>query len=67
MPPVLLNGLPAEAKRIYGDTIPSPYNDARIVVTKQPIGGGSDYPREFPMMITAKLRQHLPQVVHVLR
>ncbi len=27
-----------EAKRIYGDIIPSPYPDARIVVNKQPIG-----------------------------
>ncbi|MGV3583116.1 MAG: NADP-dependent succinate-semialdehyde dehydrogenase [Methylophilus sp.] len=27
-----------EAKRIYGDTIPSPRADARIVVTKEPIG-----------------------------
>jgi succinate-semialdehyde dehydrogenase/glutarate-semialdehyde dehydrogenase len=27
-----------EAKRIYGDTIPSPRTDARIVVTKEPIG-----------------------------
>ncbi len=27
-----------EAKRIYGDTIPAPSNDKRIVVTKQPVG-----------------------------
>lgn len=27
-----------EAKRVYGDIIPSPYSDARIVVNKQPIG-----------------------------
>jgi succinate-semialdehyde dehydrogenase / glutarate-semialdehyde dehydrogenase len=27
-----------EGKRVYGDIIPSPRNDARIVVTKQPIG-----------------------------
>lgn len=27
-----------EAKRIYGDTIPQPSNDKRIVVIKQPIG-----------------------------
>ncbi|MFP0690935.1 NAD-dependent succinate-semialdehyde dehydrogenase [Acinetobacter baumannii] len=27
-----------EAKRVYGDIIPSPYPDARIVVNKQPIG-----------------------------
>jgi succinate-semialdehyde dehydrogenase/glutarate-semialdehyde dehydrogenase len=27
-----------EAKRIYGDTIPQPSNDKRIVVIKQPVG-----------------------------
>ena len=27
-----------EAKRIYGDTIPQPSNDKRIVVVKQPVG-----------------------------
>ena len=27
-----------EAKRIYGDTIPSPSNDKRVVVIKQPVG-----------------------------
>jgi succinate-semialdehyde dehydrogenase / glutarate-semialdehyde dehydrogenase len=27
-----------EAKRVYGDTIPAPRADARIVVTKEPIG-----------------------------
>jgi succinate-semialdehyde dehydrogenase/glutarate-semialdehyde dehydrogenase len=27
-----------EAKRIYGDTIPAPSNDKRIVVIKQPVG-----------------------------
>lgn len=27
-----------EAKRIYGDTIPAPSSDKRIIVTKQPIG-----------------------------
>ncbi|HEY5791928.1 MAG TPA: aldehyde dehydrogenase family protein, partial [Chthoniobacterales bacterium] len=27
-----------EAKRVYGDTIPAPSNDRRIVVIKQPIG-----------------------------
>jgi succinate-semialdehyde dehydrogenase / glutarate-semialdehyde dehydrogenase len=27
-----------EAKRVYGDTIPSPRRDARILVTKEPIG-----------------------------
>jgi succinate-semialdehyde dehydrogenase/glutarate-semialdehyde dehydrogenase len=27
-----------EAKRVYGDTIPSPWNDRRLVVIKQPIG-----------------------------
>ena len=27
-----------EAKRVYGDTIPSPWQDRRLVVIKQPIG-----------------------------
>jgi succinate-semialdehyde dehydrogenase/glutarate-semialdehyde dehydrogenase len=27
-----------EAKRVYGDIVPSPYPDARIIVSKQPIG-----------------------------
>jgi len=27
-----------EAKRVYGDTIPSPWSDKRLVVIKQPIG-----------------------------
>ena len=27
-----------EAKRVYGDTIPSPWKDRRLVVIKQPIG-----------------------------
>lgn len=46
-----------EAKRIYGDTIPSPYNDARIVVTKQPIGVvAAITPWNFPAaMITRKV------------
>lgn len=27
-----------EARRVYGDTIPSPWGDRRIVVTKEPVG-----------------------------
>ena len=27
-----------EGKRIYGDTIPSPWNDRRLVVVKEPVG-----------------------------
>jgi succinate-semialdehyde dehydrogenase/glutarate-semialdehyde dehydrogenase len=27
-----------EAKRVYGDTIPSPWGDRRILVTKEPVG-----------------------------
>jgi len=27
-----------EAKRVYGDTIPSPWTDRRILVTKEPVG-----------------------------
>ena len=46
-----------EAKRIYGDTIPAPSNDKRIVVLKQPIGVcAAITPWNFPnAMITRKI------------
>ncbi|MDC4659246.1 NAD-dependent succinate-semialdehyde dehydrogenase [Acinetobacter baumannii] len=46
-----------EAKRVYGDIIPSPYPDARIVVNKQPIGViAAVTPWNFPAaMITRKV------------
>jgi succinate-semialdehyde dehydrogenase/glutarate-semialdehyde dehydrogenase len=46
-----------EAKRIYGDTIPSHARDKRIVVIKQPIGvAGCITPWNFPIaMITRKV------------
>ncbi|MCX2722995.1 NAD-dependent succinate-semialdehyde dehydrogenase [Roseibium salinum] len=46
-----------EGKRIYGDTIPSPWADRRIVVTKEPVGVvGSITPWNFPnSMIARKL------------
>ncbi|MCB1519986.1 MAG: NAD-dependent succinate-semialdehyde dehydrogenase [Hyphomicrobiaceae bacterium] len=46
-----------EAKRIHGETIPSPKSDARIVVIKQPIGVvGAITPWNFPnAMITRKV------------
>lgn len=46
-----------EAKRIYGEVIPSHRSDARIVVTKQPIGVvGAITPWNFPLaMITRKV------------
>lgn len=46
-----------EAKRTYGDVIPSPYSDAQIVVTKHPIGiVAAITPWNFPAaMITRKL------------
>jgi succinate-semialdehyde dehydrogenase/glutarate-semialdehyde dehydrogenase len=45
-----------EAKRVYGDVIPSPNSDKRIVVIKQPIGVvGAITPWNFPnAMITRK-------------
>ena len=45
-----------EAKRVYGDTIPSPWADKRIVVIKQPIGVAACItPWNFPLaMITRK-------------
>jgi succinate-semialdehyde dehydrogenase/glutarate-semialdehyde dehydrogenase len=46
-----------EAKRIYGDTMPSPWPDRRIVVTKEPIGVcAAITPWNFPAaMITRKV------------
>src|ERR1700726_1714709 len=46
-----------EAKRVYGDTIPSPWNDRRLVVIKEPIGVcAAITPWNFPAaMITRKL------------
>ena len=46
-----------EAKRIYGDTIPTPWADRRIVVIKQPIGVcAAITPWNFPhSMITRKV------------
>jgi len=45
-----------EAKRVYGDTIPSPMRDRRIVVIKQPVGVVACItPWNFPLaMITRK-------------
>lgn len=46
-----------EAKRVYGDTIPQPENDRRIVVIKQPVGVVACItPWNFPLaMITRKI------------
>ncbi len=46
-----------EAKRVYGDTIPSPTNDRRLIVLKQPIGVcAAITPWNFPnAMITRKM------------
>ncbi|HKT94509.1 MAG TPA: NAD-dependent succinate-semialdehyde dehydrogenase, partial [Paraburkholderia sp.] len=46
-----------EGKRIYGDTIPTPANDKRIVVTKEPVGVcAAITPWNFPAaMITRKV------------
>ena len=50
-------GSAEEAKRIYGDTIPSPWEDRRLVVIKEPIGVcAAITPWNFPAaMITRKL------------
>lgn len=46
-----------EAKRIYGDVIPSPWSDRRIIVVKQPVGVvAAITPWNFPIaMITRKV------------
>jgi succinate-semialdehyde dehydrogenase / glutarate-semialdehyde dehydrogenase len=51
-----------EAKRIYGETIPSPWPDARIVTLRQPIGVvAAITPWNFPAaMITRKCAPALP-------
>lgn len=44
-----------EAKRVYGDTIPSPQADKRILVTKHPIGVcGGITPWNFPSAMPAR-------------
>jgi succinate-semialdehyde dehydrogenase/glutarate-semialdehyde dehydrogenase len=46
-----------EAKRVYGDTMPAPTNDRRLIVLKQPIGvAAAITPWNFPAaMITRKV------------
>jgi succinate-semialdehyde dehydrogenase/glutarate-semialdehyde dehydrogenase len=44
-----------EARRIYGDVIPSPWADKRIIVTKEPVGVvGSITPWNFPTAMIAR-------------
>lgn len=44
-----------EGRRIYGDTIPSPWQDTRIVVSKQPVGVvGAITPWNFPSSMIAR-------------
>jgi succinate-semialdehyde dehydrogenase/glutarate-semialdehyde dehydrogenase len=44
-----------EAKRVYGDTIPSPWTDRRLVVIKQPIGVcAAITPWNFPAAMIAR-------------
>ena len=39
-----------EAKRLYGDTVPAPGADKRILITKEPIGvAAAITPWNFPM------------------
>src|SRR5690349_19893327 len=57
-----------EAKRVYGDTIPSPWADKRIVAIKQPIGVAALItPWNFPnAMITRKAGPALASVCPVV-
>lgn len=44
-----------EARRIYGDTVPSPWADRRIMVTKEPVGVvGAITPWNFPSSMLAR-------------
>ena len=53
----LLSGLPRKANALYGESIPSPMADKRLLVIKQPIGVcAAITPWNFPLaMITRKL------------
>ena len=55
-----------EAKRVYGDTIPAPRRDRRIVVTKQPIGVTAGItPWNFPSaMMTRKVGARARRRLH---
>ncbi|MDB5563172.1 MAG: NAD-dependent succinate-semialdehyde dehydrogenase [Hyphomicrobiales bacterium] len=44
-----------EARRVYGDIIPSPWRDRRVLVTKQPVGVvGAITPWNFPSSMLAR-------------
>jgi succinate-semialdehyde dehydrogenase/glutarate-semialdehyde dehydrogenase len=44
-----------EARRVYGDVIPSPWRDKRIIVTKEPVGVvGAITPWNFPTAMIAR-------------
>ncbi len=44
-----------EARRVYGDTVPSPWADRRILVTKEPVGVvGAITPWNFPSSMLAR-------------
>lgn len=44
-----------EARRVYGDTVPSPWHDRRILVTKSPVGVvGAITPWNFPCSMLAR-------------
>ena len=46
-----------EGKRVYGDTIPSPWTDRRVVVIKEPIGVCAIHETEGPLKQSVKLAQ----------
>jgi len=44
-----------EARRVYGDTVPSPWHDRRLLVTKSPVGVvGAITPWNFPCSMLAR-------------
>ncbi len=44
-----------EARRVYGDTVPSPWADRRMIVTKEPVGVvGAITPWNFPSSMLAR-------------
>ena len=67
MPPAFIEFYAEEAKRIYGETIPSPWPDARILSLRQPIGVvAAITPWNFPAaMITRKFAPGARRRLHL--
>jgi succinate-semialdehyde dehydrogenase/glutarate-semialdehyde dehydrogenase len=47
-----------EARRIYGDTVPAPSPDRRVLVLREPSGFGGDHAVEFPERSSRRARSN---------